>query len=157
MGTSKNSHVARCGRFLKAQKEFLNGLPPIASQRRGKAYRADTPTEEYSSLSQKDPQPAGRQILMDSDRVANPVTARYGAAPGVCSSCPPVALGRRGMSALHNLLSRAICQFLEVALCFCFYVRRFGLTLECCNLLQPCSAKFISRCYLLLGRNKFRR
>jgi hypothetical protein len=23
-GTSKNSHVARCGRFLKAQKEFLN-------------------------------------------------------------------------------------------------------------------------------------
>ena len=24
-GTSKNSHLARCGRFLKAQKEFLNG------------------------------------------------------------------------------------------------------------------------------------
>ncbi len=69
-GTSRNSHLARCGRFLKAQK---------------------------------DPQPAGRQILMDSDRVANPVTAHNGAAPGVCS-----------LSALHNLLSRAICQFLEV-------------------------------------------
>ena len=24
-GTSKNSHMVRCGRFLKAQKEFLNG------------------------------------------------------------------------------------------------------------------------------------
>jgi len=24
-GTSKNSHLACCGRFLKAQREFLNG------------------------------------------------------------------------------------------------------------------------------------
>ena len=80
--------MARCGIFSKAQKEFLNGLSPIASQRRGKAYRVDTPTEEYSSLSQKDPQPIGRQILMNSDRVANPVTARNGAAPGVCDACP---------------------------------------------------------------------
>jgi hypothetical protein len=84
--------VARCGRFLKAQKEFLNGGVSI-----------DTPREEYSFLSQKDPQPEGRQILMDSAVVANPVTARNGAAPGV-----------RSLSALHNLLSRAICQFLEV-------------------------------------------
>ena len=63
------------------------------------------PRKEYSFLSQKDPQPQGRQILMDSAIVANPVTARNGAAPGVCS-----------LSALHNLLSRAICQFLEVPL-----------------------------------------
>jgi hypothetical protein len=91
-GTSKNSHLARCGRFLKAQKEFLN-----------EGVSSDTPREEHYFLSQKDPQPEGRQILMDSAIVANPVTARNGAAPGVCS-----------LPALHNLLSRAICQFLEV-------------------------------------------
>jgi hypothetical protein len=91
-GTSKNSHLARCGRFLKAQKEFLN-----------EGVSSDTPREEHYFLSQKDPQPGGRQILMDSAIVANPVTARNGAAPGVCS-----------LPALHNLLSRAICQFLEV-------------------------------------------
>jgi len=85
MGTSKNSHLARCGRFLKAQKEFLNGLSTVASQRRRKAYRVDTPREEHSFLSQKDPQPEGRQILMDSSVVTKPVTARYGAAPGICS------------------------------------------------------------------------
>jgi hypothetical protein len=45
-GTSKNSHLVRCGRFLKAQKEFLNGGVSL-----------DTPREEYSFLSQKDPQP----------------------------------------------------------------------------------------------------
>ncbi|MFA6291802.1 MAG: hypothetical protein WC637_08480 [Victivallales bacterium] len=88
---------------MKAQKEFLN-----------EGVSVDTPIEEHSSLSQKDPQPEGRQILMDSAIVANPVTARYGAAPGVCSSCPPKLSGEGEMSALHNLLSRAICQFLEV-------------------------------------------
>jgi len=105
MGTSKNSHMVRCGRFLKAQKEFPKAGVSI-----------DTPREEHSFLSQKDPQPdlsrrsipakpEGRQILMDSGRVANPLTARNGAAPGVCS-----------LPALHNLLSRALCQFLEVPL-----------------------------------------
>ncbi|MFA6290538.1 MAG: hypothetical protein WC637_02080 [Victivallales bacterium] len=58
-------------------------------------------------MSQKDPQPdlsrrsipakpEGRQILMDSAIVANPVTARNGAAPGVCSSCPPKLSGEGG-------------------------------------------------------------
>jgi hypothetical protein len=45
----------------------------------------DTLREEHSFLSQKEPQPEGRQILMDSGVVANTVTARYGAAPGICS------------------------------------------------------------------------
>ncbi len=103
--------MARCGRFLKAQKEFLN-----------EGVSSDTPREEHYFLSQKDPQPAGRQILIDSVIVANPVTARNGAAPGVCSSCPLVALGRRGMPALHNLLSRAICQFLEVPFSLYFVI-----------------------------------
>jgi hypothetical protein len=73
-GTSENLHVSRCRRFLKAQKEF-----PKAG------VSSDTPREEHYFLSQKDPQPEGRQILMDFGVVANPVTARYGAAPGVCS------------------------------------------------------------------------
>ena len=58
-------------------------------------------------MSQKDPQPKGRQILMDSNFVAKSVTARYGAAPDVCS-----------LPFIHNLLSRAMCQFLEVPLIY---------------------------------------
>jgi hypothetical protein len=116
-----------------------HGLSFVASQRRRKAYRVDTPIEEHSLLSQKEPQPRGRQILldiassnillggidyaakaedtfvsrgesrfsrrsprniglsvhfavikskmqvlMDSGVVANTVTARYGAALGIC-------------------------------------------------------------------------
>ena len=56
----------------------------------------DTPREEHSFLSQKEPQPEGRRILMDSgvllrsssfegQVVANTVTAHQGAAPGICS------------------------------------------------------------------------
>ena len=58
-------------------------------------------------MSQKDPHPKGRQILMDSNFVAKSVTARYGAAPDVCS-----------LPFIHNLLSRAMCQFLEVPLIY---------------------------------------
>jgi hypothetical protein len=71
-GTSKNSHVARCGRFLKAQKEFLNVGVSKRYAERGTFF-----------LSQKDPQPGGRLILMDSGVVAKPVTAHSGAAPGI--------------------------------------------------------------------------
>jgi hypothetical protein len=48
---------------LKAQKEFLN-----------EGVSRDTPTEEYSSLSQKDPQPKGKQILMDFSVLADLIT-----------------------------------------------------------------------------------
>ncbi|MFA6293896.1 MAG: hypothetical protein WC637_19060, partial [Victivallales bacterium] len=62
---------------------------------------------------------------MDSVIVANPVTARNGAAPGVCS-----------LPALHNLLSRAICQFLELPL----------------NMKQPFRASvFLMSCFLFVG------
>jgi hypothetical protein len=84
--------MARCGRFLKAQKEFLNGGVSSRYAERGTFF-----------LEPKRSATKGRQILMDSTFVANPVTARNGAAPGVCS-----------LLSLHNLLSRAICQFLEV-------------------------------------------
>ena len=42
---------------------------------------------------------------MDFDFVAKSVTARYRAAPDVCS-----------LPFIHNLLSHAMCQFLEVPL-----------------------------------------
>ncbi|MFA6290939.1 MAG: hypothetical protein WC637_04110, partial [Victivallales bacterium] len=83
-------------RFLKAQKEFLNGLSRRSFPAKGEGVSSDTPREEHSSLSQNDPQPEGRLILMDSAFVANPVTARNGAAPGVCSSCPPKLSGEGG-------------------------------------------------------------
>ena len=46
-------------------------IRPESSQRRRKAYRVGTPREEHSFLSQKDPQPKGRQILMDSRQLKN--------------------------------------------------------------------------------------
>ena len=75
-GTSKNSHVARCGRFLKAQKEFLNVGVSV-----------DTPREEYSFLSQKDPQPEGRRNLMDFSIVVKLLTYRFGYARNFPPSC----------------------------------------------------------------------
>jgi len=59
---------------LKAQKEFLKeGVFKQYADRRTFFFEP------------KKPQPEGRQILMDSGVVAKPVTARYGAAPGICS------------------------------------------------------------------------
>ena len=75
-GTSKNSHLARCGRFLKAQKEFPNG-----------GVSADTPREEHSFLSQKDPQPEGRQILMNFSVVVKLLTYHFGYARNFTPSC----------------------------------------------------------------------
>ncbi len=62
------------GRFLKAQKEFLNG-----GVSNGYAERRTFFHEPKRTAT------PGRQILMDYGVVANTVTARYGAVTGICS------------------------------------------------------------------------
>jgi len=62
------------------------------------------PKKEDSSLSQKDPQPGGQQILMDISFVIKLLKYRLRVFSQFSS-----------LLSIHNLLLRAICQFLEVS------------------------------------------